>query len=480
MTAGLRPYPEYKGSGLPWLGKVPSHWQLRRAKYLLRELDRRWNKETGTLLSVSQYTGVTKRRLREGSDEPDTRASSLFGYKVAEPQDLVVNIMLAWNGSLGIAPCDGLVSPAYCVYRFRLGNPWFFHHLLRSAVLRAEIKRRSRGVVESRLRLYTDDLFRIPLPEPPIEEQSAIVRYLELMDRRINRFIRNRQRLIGVLNEQKRAIINRAVTRGLDPNVPLKSSDIDWLSDIPENWQVCRLRNVVSQVTSGSRGWSSYAADEGPLFLRIANLRRMSLQLRFDDVIRLNLPETSEAQRTQVQGGDILVSITAYIGSIAVVPSDLKEAYISQHVALCRPRDDRHNPLWLGYVLLSEIGQTHGRLSLYGGTKDGLSLDDVKNYPLLLPPRDEQDKLVERIELQLESTKTAIDRAQREIDLIREYRSRLIADVVTGKVDVRHLPPPLEAMAAEAGPEDLDEGLDDDIPGEDETELAQEVTDADD
>ena len=118
----LPPYPEYKDSGLPWLGQVPAHWNLLRAKYLMREMDRRSKDESGTLLSVSQYSGVTKRRSREGSEDPGTRSSSLVGYKVAKPGNLVSNIMLAWNGSLGIAPIEGVVSPAYCVYRICIAN----------------------------------------------------------------------------------------------------------------------------------------------------------------------------------------------------------------------------------------------------------------------------------------------------------------------------------------------------------------------
>ena len=183
----------------------------------------------------------------------------------------------------------------------------------------------------------------------------------------------------------------------------------------------------------------------------------MSLDLRFHDVVRLKLPETSEIVRTRVQAGDLLVSITAYIGSFAVVPNDIEEAYVSQHVARCALSDSSHNPRWLGYVLLSEVGQTHGQLSLYGGTKDGLSLDDVKNYPLLLPPRSEQDCLVEKIERGVADIDTAIDRARREIELLNEYRIRLIADVVTGKLDVREAAANLPDEPDEA--EDLmDEG----------------------
>ena len=158
--------------------------------------------------------------------------------------------------------------------------------------------------------------------------------------------------------------------------------------------------------------------------------------MRFDDVVRLNLPETSETTRTRIQPSDILVSVTAYIGSVGVAPKDLGEAYVSQHVARCLPLPGTCSE-WLGYVLLSEVGQTHGQMSLYGGTKDGLSLDDVKNYPILLPPQAEQLAIVEYIKKICVESTDAIDHARRQIDLMEEYRTRLIADVVTGKLDVR-------------------------------------------
>ena len=220
------------------------------------------------------------------------------------------------------------------------------------------------------------------------------------------------------------------------PYSAYKDSGVEWLGEVPQGWERCRLRNVVSVVTTGSRGWSSYVSDTGPLFIRVANLSRGSLKLRFDDLVRLDLPVTSEAGRTRIEAGDLLLSVTAYIGSVGVAPEGFEEAYVSQHVACCRPLPGMH-ARWLGYVLLSTMGQTHGQMSLYGGTKDGLSLDDVKNYPILLPPHHEQEQVVRWIEGRLSELVKIGDGAKRQIELVREYCTRLVADVVTGKLDVR-------------------------------------------
>jgi type I restriction enzyme S subunit len=247
MSVTLKPYSEYRDSGVSWLGKIPAHWEVRRIKYLLREVNSRSSTGQERLLSVSQYTGVTPRRSREGGDEPDTRAASLIGYKQVAQDDLVVNIMLAWNGSLGVARSSGIVSPAYCVYRFNNhAEPWYYHNLLRLPLYKGRIKVDSTGVVESRLRLYSDDLFRIEALVPHREEQAMIALFVDVFGSRINRLIRAKQRLIELLNEQKQAIIHRAVTRGLDPNVPLKPSGIDWLGGVPEHWEVSRLGRFIT------------------------------------------------------------------------------------------------------------------------------------------------------------------------------------------------------------------------------------------
>jgi type I restriction enzyme S subunit len=352
--------------------------------------------------------------------------------------DIAYNKMRAWQGAIAASDYQGIISPAYVVMRPAVKvSSRYAHFLFRSPLFAKEAERWSYGITSDMWSLRPEHFKMIYSALPPPEEQAAIVRFLDHANRKIDRFIRGKKKLIALLNEQKQAIIHQAVTKGLDPTVPMKDSGIPWLGEIPTHWEVRRLRSISKSVTSGSRGWSAYAADEGPLFIRIANLCRMSLDLRFHNTVRLQLPDTSETVRTRVQSGDILLSITAYIGSVAVIPDGFEEAYVSQHVARCALRDRSHNSKWVGYVLLSEIGQTHGKLCLYGGTKDGLSLDDVKNYPLLLPPRDEQDRIVDQIETNLKKLSAAITRTEREIALIQEYRTRLTADVVTGKLDVR-------------------------------------------
>lgn len=468
----LKPYPEYKDSGVPWLGKIPAHWELHRGKNLFKKMERpvRPSDEVVTCFRDGVVT-LRKNRRTQGF----TESLKEIGYQGIRKGDLIIHQMDAFAGAVGVSDSDGKGTPVYSVCLPKKGlNTHYYAFLVREMSRTEYITSLAKGIRERSTDFRFDAFSSLFLPVPSSIEQINITRFLRLKTAQITTFIKNKHAFIFLLKEQKQNIINRAVTRGLDENVPTKYSGIGWVGNIPVHWVTCRLRNIVSSVTSGSRGWSLYAADEGPLFIRIANLSRLSLELRFDNVVRLNLPQNSETKRTRIEQGDLLVSITAYIGSIAVAPSDLGEAYVSQHVARCSLRNSWANPRWLGYVLLSEVGQTHGQLSLYGGTKDGLSLDDVKNYPILLPPREEQDFIVRYLDNLLSSIDEAISRTEHEIELMTEYRTRLISDVVTGKVDVRDIDVPEisedELLAPEEEAE-TEEGLSEvEIPGDEDGE----------
>ena len=440
MTPDFIPFPAYKDSGFDWLGDVPEHWEVLPGRACFHEKKQpNLGLQEETVLSLSYGRIVVKPPEKLHGLVP----SSFESYQIVNPLDIVIrptDLQNDWNSlRFGLSRHRGIITSAYlCFQTKNTVTPGFGHLLLHSYDLMKVFYGLGSGL---RQNLDWSDFKHLPCSIPPLPEQAAIVRFLDHADRYIQRYIRAKQKLIALLEEQKRAIINEAVTGRIDVRTgrtyPLyKDSGVEWLGQVPDHWKWCRLRNVVSLVTTGSRGWSSYASDTGPLFIRVANLSRGALKLRFDDVVRLNLPDTSEAQRTRIKAGDLLISVTAYIGSVGVVPEELEEAYVSQHVARCQPSPGSCSQ-WIGYVLLSMIGQTHGQISLYGGTKDGLSLDDVKNYPILLPPRIEQDQAVRWIESNLSTLVRAGESAKRQIEKVREFRNRLIADVVTGKLDVR-------------------------------------------
>ena len=435
MVPALRPYPRKKDSGVEWLGEVPEHWDIRRVKYLLKECDTRSVDGSEELLRVSQYTGVTPRSPTGDVDEPDTRAASLVGYKRVEPNDLVVNIMLAWNGSMGVSQFRGITSPAYCVYRFRANShPWYFHHLLRSPIYKARIKSVSTGVVESRLRLYTDDLYRLEALVPPLPEQTAIVRFLDHADRRIRRYIRAKQKLIALLEEQKQAIIHQAVTRGIDSCISLKPTRSPWFSEVPNTWEVTPMRRMISRSIDGPHHSPEYL-DSGIPFLSARNIKvdRWSLE----DVKFISQADYETfCQRVKPEVGDVLYTKGGTTGVARAVDLDFP-FQIWVHVAVLKVRRDRVLPHYLATVLNTPRCYEQSQLFTRGATNQDLGLGRMKDIVLPLPPLAEQSKIIEWVTATQAPITRGIHAAFRQIEHLGEYRIRLIADVVTGKLDVR-------------------------------------------
>ena len=438
----LNPYPAMKDSGRQWLGKVPAHWEVSTLRRKLRPIDGIKIGPFGSQLKLEHMTpsgykvygqaNVISRDFAHGTKFIDqTKFGELSACQVL-PGDLLVTMMGTTGRCVGV-PHDAAVGIMDShLLRLRTDasvNPRFASLLIdESSYVKEQIEVAGKGSIMHGLN--SGIVKALVLALPSLAEQDRIVRFLDHADRRIRRYIRAKQKLITLLEEQKQAIIHQAVTGQIDvrtgkPYGVYKPAGVLGLPEVPKEWELCRLRNVVSVVTTGSRGWSSYASDTGPLFIRVANLSRGSLKLRFDDEVRLDLPGTSEAGRTRIKPRDLLVSVTAYIGSVGIAPEEFEEAYVSQHVARCQPLPEVC-PRWLGYVLLSSVGQTHGQVSIYGGTKDGLSLDDVKNYPILLPPRNEQEAAVQWIEGELSALVKIGDSTRRELEMVREYRTRLI------------------------------------------------------
>ena len=457
MIEGLKPYAEYKESGQKWLGSVPAHWDVRRTKLILREVDSRSTTGKEQLLRVSQYTGVTQRKAADGSDAPDTRAASLVGYKRVSVNDLVINIMLAWNGSMGVSRFDGIASPAYCVYRLNKGaQPGYYHQLLRLPLYKGRIKAVSTGVIESRLRLYSDDLGRIEALLPPPDEQAAIVRFLDHANRKIDGFIRAKRKLIGLLNEQKQAIIHRAVTRGLHPDVPLKPSGIPWLGDIPKHWEAKRikylLREVDNRSTTGLEPLLSMRMHHGlVVFSEHFTRPPQAATLVGFKIVR---PRQFVVNRMQAGNGVIFPSCLSITG------------LVSPDYAVFDPIADV-NVDYLGELFRSRTLRVKFRSESKGlgtGTSGFMRLynDRFGAIHIPLPPRKEQDSILKGVGEQSTDLNAAIARTEREIALMQEYRTRLTADLVTGKLDVReaaaHLPaPPVAAPVEPATDEPVEE-----------------------
>lgn len=220
------------------------------------------------------------------------------------------------------------------------------------------------------------------------------------------------------------------------PNYPeYKYSGTDWLGSIPDHWSATKLKWSTSMVTSGSRGWAQYYADEGDYFVRIGNLSRGSLDFDDSDVHYVQIPPGAEGARTMTRSGDLLFSITAYLGSVAVVDAEHAGAYVSQHVALARLSSNQLDPWYAGYVALSNSGQRQLREQAYGGTKIQLSLDDIRSLVLPLPSAEEQKLIVKFLDRETTKIDALIGKQEQLIATLREDRTATITHAVTKGLD---------------------------------------------
>lgn len=427
MIADLKPYAEYKESGLPWSEKLPAHWSTERAKWLFTKMNRpvRPEDEVVTCFRDGVVTLRKNRRLRGF-----TEAIFELGYQGIRKGDLVVHAMDAFAGAVGVADSDGKGSPVYAVCQPKPGiNAHYCAHVVREMSRSLWILALARGIRERSTDFRYEAFGRQRVPLPPLDEQAAIVRFLNYANRRLERTIQSKRKVIALLNEQKQAIIHRAVTRGLDPNVTLKPSGIPWLGEIPAHWGVKRIKSLLREMdnrsTTGSETLLSMRMHHGLVpFAEHFNRPPQAATLVGFKVVR---PSQFVINRMQAGNG-------------LVFPSRLT-GLVSPDYAVFDVTGDA-DVEFLGELFRSRTVRAKFRAESKGlgtGTSGFLRLynDRLCAIHVALPSRKEQEKIVVELGERLSKVNAVIGSTEHEIALLREYRTRLIADVVTGKLDVR-------------------------------------------
>lgn len=430
-------YERYKDSGVEWLGEVPEGWEVTRTKHVI-EFQIGWTPPTGNddsyvgenlwanisdlgpkwIFDTAKY--ISDKAVETSRIKLSPKGSLLFSFKLSIGQVSFAGTEMYTNEAIATFLPNDAISAGYAYYSF----PLFITQNASENIYGAK--------------LLNQELIRAAtLLLPSLSEQHAIASFLDREIGKVDDLMTEQERLIELLKEKRQAVISHAVTKGLNPDVSMKDSGVEWLGEVPEGWEIMPLKRDIVFLTSGSRGWAEYYADDGAIFIRIGNLTRDNICLDLTDTQRVTVPDGTEGERTKVQAGDILFSITAYLGSVAVVPDDLETSYVSQHVALARLGRKYLQPKWVAYVALSFVGKTYLETQGYGGTKIQLSLDDVANLIMSVPPRKEQSAIVAFLDTESAKIDSFITEAQKAIDLLKERRSALISAVVTGKIDVR-------------------------------------------
>ncbi len=469
----LKPYPTYKDSGVPWLGEMPAHWEMRRlrntSEMRVSNIDKH-TKDEEQPVRLCNYVDVYKNdRIRSGMAFMRATATTdeIERFRLRSGDVLITKDSEAWN-DIGVPALvedtqDDIVSG----YHLALLRPFlervdggYLFRALQSTAVAYQFHVEANGV--TRYGLSHSAIKSVWLPLPPLPEQSAIVRYLDHADRRIRRYIRAKQKLIKLLEEQKQAIIHQAVTGKVDirtgqPYPAYKPSGVEWLGEVPKHWEMQRLRNTsemrVSNVDKHTKD------EEQPV--RLCNY----VDVYKNDRIRSGMAfmrataTTDEIERFRLRSGDVLITKDSEawndIGVPALVEDTQDDIVSGYHLALLRPFLERVDGGFLFRALQSTAVAYQFHVEANGVTRYGLSHSAIKSVWLPLPPLAEQAAIVRYLDKATADTDSAIDRARRQIELLREYSTRLIADVVTGKLDVREAAARLPDEVEE--PEPLDE-----------------------
>lgn len=457
----LGPYPTMKDSGLPWLGDVPAHWRVRRIKTVFREKDERTNDGTAPLLSLTRAKGLLPQS--EASNRLAS-ADDLSNYKVCKPGDLVMNRMQAWSGMFAVSRLKGLVSPDYSV--FQATEPCeikHFEHLFRAPRVVDQFAQASKGIGSGFNRLYTPDFGAVPIVVPPLSEQHTIVRFLNHADRCIRRCIRAKQKLVALLEEQKRVIIHEAVTGRIDvgtggPYPAYKDSAVEWSGTVPEHWKDVPLGVAAESIQTGPFGSQLHAGDYVSHGIPVINPSHLIHgKIRPDSSVTIRRRKAAELSRHELRVHDIVMARRGEVGRCALV-TEMESAWVCGTGSIrIRPRSSIFAPDYLAQVLSAPMVKDVLNRASIGATMDNLNPGIVSRLRLPRPPLSQQVAILVYLSRATVAIGNARDAVRRQISGLERYRTRLISDVVTGKLDVREAAaelPDLDPLAAEQDPDD--------------------------
>lgn len=446
----MKPYEEYKETGLLWLDRVPEHWEVKKIKHLFRERTEKGYPDE-QLLAATQTKGVIPKSMYK--NRTVTAQNDLHLLKLVRKGDFVISLR-SFQGGIEYAYFQGIISPAYTIM---VSNEeiekGYFRHLAKSRTFLELLKLCVTGIREGQNIDYSM-LKNSDIPIPPKEEQNQIVKYLDSKVSKINKFIKAKKKQIELLKEQKQAIINQAVTKGIDPDAKMKPSGIDWLGDIPEGWEVRPLKHFVkSNIETLTESFDKNATIN---YIDISTVGFGELKLKPVQYVFKEAP--SRARRVIHVGDTIISTVRTYLKSMCYIDEELEGYIASTGFAVLTPSKEVFSK-FLNYILSADYFVNMVSQNSIGVSYPAITESKLVTIKIAISPDiEEQKEILEYIKPKSIAIDKAIVVIKKEIDLITEYRTTLISNVVTGKVDVRHIEVEGIINSIEEDFEDLDEG----------------------
>lgn len=443
-----QPYPEYKDSGVEWLGLIPKHWALRRAKFIFQRIQRPVRDIDGivTAFRDGQVTLRSNRRI-----DGFTNALQEIGYQGVRKGDLLIHAMDGFAGAIGISDSDGKCSPVCSVctpISKTLAYPAYYGYLIRQLAVTGFITSLSKGIRERSTEFRFSEFSPLGLALPPHSEQRTIAAFLDYETARIDKLIAQQQRLIDLLKEKRQAVISHAVTKGLNPDAPMKDSGVEWLGEVPEHWQCVPFGLLALRADLGGN-YLGGQEEAGLPFLKMGNLGRGRIVLDKLEYLELGVDYDDSHN---LESGDFLFNTRnslELVGKVAIWNGELERALYNSNILRVRfKKEFISNADFMGAVFNSS-GALGWLALLAKGTTSVAAIyyKDLRSMMIPVPPLEEQEVIASYV-LQVMDRLDALEKkAIQSIDFMNERRTALISAAVTGKIDLRGWTQPGEVVA---------------------------------
>ena len=435
----FKQYPSYKPSGVEWLGYVPEHWQQKPIWSLFKRI-KRTNFPTERLLSVYRDYGVIPKDSRD--DNHNRASEDLTPYQLVCANDLVINKMKAWQGSIAISELRGIVSPAYYIYQPKAEyHSKYIHFLIRSAYYIQSYKNYSKGIRVNQWDLESEAFTHIDLLLPSLDEQQKIVAFLDTETTRIDNLIAKQEKLIELLEEQRKSIISHAVTKGLNPNAPMKDSGVEWLGDVPEHWTVLKNRHIFNF----SKGLSITKENLQESGIPCVSYGEVHSKFGFEFNPEINdMKFVSEeylktSKNCLLNSGDFIFADTSEdfegSGNFSYLNSN-SQVFAGYHTVIARLKS-KQKPRFFAYIFDSNAHRKQIQTQVKGIKVFSITQGILKDIYSWLPPVHEQDLIVEYLDNECKKISLLKAKQIELIEKLKAYRSSIISHAVTGKIDIR-------------------------------------------
>lgn len=418
-------YSSYKESGVSWIGDIPEHWEVKQLRTFLTLFTEKGHGDA-QLLSVTREQGVIERDKEDKEENHNFIPDDLSGYKYIEKGDFAINKMKAWQGSYAVSDYNGIVSPAYFTCKLNGVNKEFFSKAIRSKAYIPFFTQYSKGIRVGQWDLNPYSLKSIPFFLPSPNEQGIIVNYIEAKTSKIDAYVADKEKEIELLQELKQKTIADAVTKGLNPDAKMKDSGISWIGEIPEHWEVKRIASLFTGKVQANTDFKYHHAFKFYYGTLVPKNEVGDVEEYRDTYLKYSV-----LQKDDIMINGLNLNYDFVSQRVAIAPSD---GIITSAYVVARPRKGT-NAQYYNYLF-----KTMDNMKLFHGMGTGirltLSFDEMKKQVVVVPPLDEQQSIVAYLEEKCEKIDKLASELQSEIDYLKEYKQRLIADCVTGQVNV--------------------------------------------